>query len=281
LLVGEVIQNLMFERQLKNLSYKPTEERFSGTARSINLAPLENKKALIVGAGALGNFLGLGLTHTNLSDIYLVDDDVIETTNLNRQIMFYNAVGEYKAEVLAKRINEINPNVRVHPIMERVNENFEDQIKTINPDVLIDCVDNLGTRAVLNHFAIRYGIPLISGGTDYNAGQVVVYEPGKSSCLDCKLGTDRALLQERQSMSCMNAPTQSVVITNHIIGGLMAAETRCVLSPGDYGPAVRKTIKYDSTKGARIGLIGTQEPCKCERGITAQTWIKNLESKAS
>jgi hypothetical protein len=105
---------------------------------------------------------------------------------------------------------------------------------------------------------------------------VVVYEPGKSACLDCRLGVNKALVEARKSRSCILAPNPSVVITNHIIGGLMAAETRCVLDSQHYGPAVRKVIKYDSTKPSRVGLIGTDQPCTCKRENTAKTWIEKL-----
>jgi molybdopterin/thiamine biosynthesis adenylyltransferase len=279
LLAGEVLQKIMYNENVETLRYSPSGNRFNETNVSINSVSLKDKKALVVGAGALGNFLGIGLTHAGVGKIFLIDDDVIETTNLNRQILFYDKVGEGKAETLAERLMEINPDIEVTSMRERVSEKFEARIKKIKPDLLIDCVDNLSTRAILNHFAIKYKIPLISGGTDYKAGQVVVYEPGKSSCLNCKLGVDEALVKEKQAHSCIHAPTPSVVVTNHIIGGLMAAEARCILSPENYGPAVRKTIKYDSTKGSRIGLIGSEEPCSCERKTTAGKWIKDLTEK--
>jgi len=280
LLAGEIVQDLIYGNPVQSLSYCPTGQRFRERARSVNPVNLRDKRALVIGAGALGNFLCLGLTHTDIGRVYLVDNDIIEPTNLNRQIMFYGAIGEHKAEVLAQRTSEINPNTIFEPILERVNEDFEERIRQIKPDVIIDCVDNLGTRAILNHFAVRYGIPLISGGTDPNAGQVVVYEPGKTSCLDCKLNVDRALVQERRAMSCMHAPTPSVIITNHIIGGLMAAETRCVLDPKNYGEAVRRTIKYDSTNTARIGLIGTGDPCACKREDDVKIWMEELMKAA-
>lgn len=77
----------------------------------------------------------------------------------------------------------------------------------------------------------------------------------------------------------VHAPTPSVVVTNHIIGGLMAAEVRCVLDSENYGEAVRKVIKYDSTKNTRIGLIGTDKPCDCKRGHTARIWLRDLVKK--
>jgi molybdopterin/thiamine biosynthesis adenylyltransferase len=273
ILAGEVLNKIMGKKTVDQFAYYPSKDRFNleGVLNKtpIDFSSLKDKKALVIGAGALGNFLGIGLMYTDIGKIYLVDDDVIETTNLNRQILFYDKVGNNKADTLAERLNELNPNVDIETINKRVDEHFQKDIVKIKPDIIVDCVDNLATRAILNHFAIRYNIPLLSGGTDYRAGQVVVYEPGKSSCLNCRLNSDKALVEARTSNSCIHAPTPSVVISNHIIGGLMAAETRCVLNPQAYGEAIRKTIKYDSTKEVRAGLIGTDKNCECKRKISA------------
>ena len=278
LLVGEIVQDIMYGDGVDSLQYSPTG--FNSGNSNTNTAALTNKQALVVGAGALGNFLGIGLSHAGLGRLCLVDDDIIDTTNLNRQILFYDAVGEPKADILAHRLNQINPEMEVIPIKQRVSESFETLLKQIAPDVLIDCVDNLATRALLNHFAIKYKIPLVSGGTDYSAGQVIVYVPGKSTCLDCRLGVDAALVRERTSRSCVYAPNPQVVVTNHVVGGLMASETRAVLDSENYGEPVKKMIKYDSTKNARIGLVGTEQPCSCKRRYTAKTWIKRLTSES-
>ncbi len=87
LLSGEVVKYLMFKDSKNSLGYVPGTYRFD-LNKEVNLVPLYNKKALVVGAGALGNFLGIGLAHAGVSDIYLVDDDIVDQTNLNRQICF-------------------------------------------------------------------------------------------------------------------------------------------------------------------------------------------------
>ena len=276
LLVGEATKFLMEGNSVNSLSYYPSGNRFSKPEK-VGKADLRNKKVLVIGAGALGNFLGIGLAHSDVGKIYLADDDDIEVTNLNRQIMFYDSVGQMKAEVLGKRLMEINPRIKVEPMLRRVNEDFEKTLRKMKPDAIIDCVDNLSTRAILNHFAMRYQIPLISGGTNYQAGQVVVYSPERSSCLNCKLGVDKAFVEARRASSCIHAPTPSVVVSNHIIGGLMAAEARMVLD-SKYGEAVKQTIKYDSTKPVRVGLIGSSAACDCKRNYSAREWSKRLLS---
>jgi sulfur carrier protein ThiS adenylyltransferase len=263
LLVGEIVRDLMYGDGIEKLEYSSLSDRFK-LGGKVNPSTFEKNRILMVGAGALGNSSGIGLANTNLGSLYIVDDDKIETTNLNRQILFYDAVGKNKAEVLSERLNEINPNMKIEPIRARVKEDFLKSLKKINPEVILDCVDNLDTRAVLNYFALKNDIALVSGGTDYRAGQVVVYQPGKSKCLDCRLGVNKALKKERNSRSCIYSPLPSVITTNEIIGKLMVGETRCVLKPKNYGEPVRKMIKYDSSNSMRIGLVGGEKSCLCK-----------------
>lgn len=276
ILSGEILQELMNKNGIRYLTYAPAGRRFNcDFEKDIVLGDLTKKRVLMIGAGALGNFAGIGLAQANIGYLYPVDNDTVDSTNLNRQIMFHDSVGKRKAEVLAQRLNEINPGMKIEPLYDRVSEKFESKLEKIKPDVILDCVDNLSTRAILNYFALKNNIPIVSGGTDYHAGQVIVFQPGKSLCLDCRLGANKALREERRSNSCIRAPTPSVVVTNHIIGGLMAAETRCVLDPENYGEAARKTIKYDYNVPNRIGLVGAEGSCTCKPDL----FEKEVEEK--
>ena len=131
------------------------------------------------------------------------------------------------------------------------------------PDILIDCVDNFETRALLNKFATKYKIPLISGGTSPLAGQVVVYFPGITSCLNCELDIERlAEERERQREGCTDVPEGSVVTTNQIIGGIMVGELHRLLNGIKLFPGV---IKYISSDDDRVAFVpnGKEKPCNC------------------
>src|SRR3989338_2182833 len=162
--------------------FHPSEEE---TVRSVSLS---EKHAFVIGAGALSNFATLGLTLSGVGTITILDFDRIESTNLNRQPLLYEAVGEYKSLTLAERLQRINGKIGIRGLVGKLDETCENYFKKNKPDVLFDCVDNMATRAITNYYAVRYGIPLISGGTSHTAGQVAVYMPGKSACLQCKLG---------------------------------------------------------------------------------------------
>lgn len=239
---------------------------------------LKDKNVLVVGAGALGNFVTLGLALAGIGKIDILDFDTVESTNLNRQLLFYESVGQKKSKALASKVQAVNHNIKVKSIDGKLDEEYEEHFKNSPPDLIIDCVDSFGTRALVNYFAVKYKIPLVSGGTNPSAGQVVVYKPGESACLDCKLSVDKALAKERTSHSCIHASQPSVIMTNQIMGGLIVAEARKVLSPENYGPIAKKMIRYDSTNDFRWGLSGNESACKCEKG-PMKTWLKEIIEK--
>ena len=251
--------------------------RFSSEKEELTRKNLQDNKILVVGAGALGNFAVLGAALEGIGNIDVLDFDDIESTNLNRQILFYDSVGKMKATVLSERVMEIVPGANIKSLVERLDEksNYFDKNK---PFAILDCVDSFAVRAIINYFAVKNGIPLISGGTDPRSGQVVVYEPGKSECLDCKLGVETALAEQRRSSSCRYAPDPSVIMTNQIVANMMVGETLKVLDKG-YGEPVRRILKYDSKVPVRGGLVGSSSVCDCSKPDIKE-WLAQVDSKA-
>ncbi|MEI6731362.1 MAG: ThiF family adenylyltransferase [archaeon] len=245
------------------------------TQKQVARADLSGKKVLIVGAGALGNFAALGAALEGVGSIDIMDDDEVESTNLNRQILFYDAVGKKKSSALADRLSVIVPGVKVKGIVDKLDTKSK-YFESNKPDLIIDCVDSFAVRALINYYAVRNHIPLVSGGTDPRSGQTVVYEPGKSACLDCKLGVEKALAEQRRASSCRHTPDPSVIMTNQIVGSMMIGEALKVLAP-EYGQPVRRILKYDSQSPARGGLIGLGDPCQCEKPEVGK-WLKQVDS---
>lgn len=252
--------------------FKMVNLRFweNGYNQNIRLASLMEKykkrklSIFIIGAGALANFVAIGLSQLKLGKITIFDKDKIEETNLNRQVLYFDAVGQPKANILKKRLKELN---------SRNIYNFElkffDYISTKKyfrwfgekPDILIDCVDNFETRAFLNRIAAKYKIPLISGGTSPLAGQVMLYFPGITSCLNCELDIERlAEERERRRQGCTEVPEGSVVTTNQIIGGMMVGELHRLLNGI---PPTSGTIKYISSDDDRVGFVPNGKACNC------------------
>jgi molybdopterin/thiamine biosynthesis adenylyltransferase len=276
----KILMPLQNESVVRSLAYSAgRDSRFSKTLEELSgeiEGDFRDKRVLVVGAGALGNFVGLGLTLAGVGNVDLLDYDDVESTNLNRQVLFYDAVGKMKAEALAQKLGKINPKIKVKGIVGKldINSKFEEGNRY---DLIMDCVDSFAVRAIINYFAIRNNTPLVSGGTDPNAGQVSVYVPGESACLDCKLGVEKALARQMASSSCRYTPDPSVIMTNEIIGGLMVGEAMKVLDP-KYGKPVTRILKYDSKAPSRGGLIGLGDKCDCVKPEVKE-WLEQVKGK--
>ena len=248
MITEEVRKTLMPIRQgeepIQNLAYSATAEtRFSeeGDFEAQPYEDLSEKRILIIGAGALGNYVALGAALEGIGKIDILDFDEVEEHNLNRQMMFYDSVGEEKSSALADKIRKINPDIEVRGLSGKLDEKTT-YFAENKPDLILDCVDNFATRAITNYFAVHNKIPLVSGGTNSESGQVVVYEPGRSSCLECKLGVETALGMALQGSKCTDTPDPSVLMTNEVIGGMMVGESLKVLDKG-YGVPVSRILK--------------------------------------
>ena len=281
-LLTEEIRKLLMpmndEKLVKTLAYSNAAgRRFSkDLEEEVGYSDLSNKKVLIIGAGALGNFVGLGMALSGIGKLDILDFDEVDSTNLNRQILFYDTVGRKKAEALSEKLSCIAPKAKIKGIVGKLNEKST-FVRDGNYDLIMDCVDSFSVRAIINYFAIRNNLSLISGGTNPSSGQVAVYIPRISACIDCKLGVEQALAKAMAATSCKYAPDPSVIMTNEIIGGLMVAEARKVLD-AKYGKPVTRVLKYDSKAPSRAGLIGIDGPCSCEKP-TVKEWLEQVASK--
>lgn len=180
-------------------------------------------RACVVGAGALGNFVGLGLVYGGIRDITFMDPDTVEVTNLNRQVLLAGGVGRSKAEVLSERLNGLF-GARARPKTVSFHRDTD-----ISPyEVVFDCVDNFETRIVLSEKCRDEGKVLVSGGSGIEAGQVVVYDPARgggtpAEILGLYARSDREEIAapERERAACAYRPEPSVIMVNQIIAGLM------------------------------------------------------------
>ena len=143
---------------------------------------VKNAKVLVAGAGALGNEVVKNLALFGIGHIYVCDFDRIEISNLTRSILFReeDAINHaYKAEVVAKRAMEINPQIKVTPIVGNLFSDIGFGLyRTV--DVIIGCLDSRIARYQLNRLALRAGKTWIDGSIENLTGVVRVYTPGVS-----------------------------------------------------------------------------------------------------
>ncbi len=132
--------------------------------------------ALIIGAGGLGSPVALYLGSAGVGRITVVDHDVVDETNLQRQIAHNLArVGHPKAESIVDAIAAINPDVRVTPIVQRADEALLSGL-VAQADVVLDCTDNFATRHAINRACVKHRKPLVSGAAIRMDGQLSVFD---------------------------------------------------------------------------------------------------------
>jgi molybdopterin/thiamine biosynthesis adenylyltransferase len=142
---------------------------------------LRNASVSIIGAGALGGPCALYLAAAGVGQIEIWDDDVVDRSNLQRQIQFADSdIGKLKAELLAQRLVGLNPSVAVSAKRARF-----DGAAALSGSILIDATDNFETRFELNQLAHSSGRYLVSGAASRWSGQVSVYASGVDRAAPC------------------------------------------------------------------------------------------------
>ena len=137
---------------------------------------LLNSKVAIIGAGGLGCPVSLYLGGAGIGEITVVDDDIIDVSNLNRQIAFKtNSVGSSKSENLKIAIQDLNPEVIVNAINKRLTAENLDKIFQ-NQDLIIDCTDNYETRLIIAKGCCKYNIPMSFGSAVRQEGQTAFFQ---------------------------------------------------------------------------------------------------------
>ena len=145
---------------------------------------IKNARVLIAGVGGLGCEIAKNLAMLGVGHLDLIDLDVIEHSNLNRQILFAGAkMGDAKAIVAAKRLKDINPHITIkayHTSLERL-----DPAIYMAADVIISGLDSANARLNLNAQAVRFKKPLVDGGVSGYHGHVYTVFPYENACMEC------------------------------------------------------------------------------------------------
>lgn len=199
-------------------------------------------RVFIAGAGGLGSPAALYLAAAGVGRITLVDDDRVERSNLQRQILHSDhLVGHPKTESAAARLHALNPDVRVDTRAVRIDERNVDELIS-GHDVIIDGSDNFPTRYALNDACVRAGRPMVYGAVLRFAGQVGVFRAGdgESPCYRCLFPQPPA---PEDAPSCAEAGVLGVM--PGVIGTLQAVEAlKLLLGIGD--TLVSRLLHYDA-----------------------------------
>ncbi len=225
-------------------------------------------RALVVGAGALGNEVIKNLALMGIGYLYIVDFDIIEAANLSRSPLFRESdSGRRKAEVAAARAKEINPNIHIQYLHGDVTTRLGLGVIR-RMDVIIGCLDNREARLGLNRFAYWMNKPWVDGAIQELLGLVRVFVPGQGACFECSL-TEQARrdlavryscpLFARQNVLLGKVPTTPTIAS--IIGAMQAQEALKLLHgmPVEAG----KVIHFNGmTNEMHTSAYRTREDCE-------------------
>ncbi|MBV8636106.1 MAG: HesA/MoeB/ThiF family protein [Burkholderiaceae bacterium] len=181
--------------------------------------------ALVIGAGGLGSPVALYLASAGVGKITLVDNDTVDLTNLQRQILHSTeSVGTPKAESGRKSLGRINPEVEVAALQERVAGDRLSELVAA-ADVVLDCSDNFATRHAVNHACVAQRKPLVSGAAIRFDGQISVFDMrGDSPCYACLFPPE----QEFEEVQCSTMGVFAPLVG--IIGAMQVAEALKLLA---------------------------------------------------
>ena len=185
---------------------------------------LRTAEVAVIGLGGLGSVSALYLALAGVGKLTLVDQDTVEMNNLHRQVLYSMSDLRYpKVEAAARRIQQINPEVKVNPIPENIRtENVSSALT--GSDCVVDGLDNMQTRYVINRFCAEKQIPLIFGGAIGMEGNVAALKVPETPCLEC-------ILPDLVDTDLPTCDTRGVLgATTGIIGAIQAMEAIKVLA---------------------------------------------------
>lgn len=198
-------------------------------------------RVLIVGAGGLGSPAAYYLAAAGVGQITLVDDDEVDLSNLQRQILHNSArVGLNKAQSGQMTLQELNPLIQIEPLAQRLSDEDLDRLMPQH-DLVLDCTDNFATRHAINRAAVRHHVPIVSGAGIRFSGQISVYDlrNDQAPCYHCLFPE----ADDVQELRCATTGVLGPLVG--MVGCIQAAEALKVL--GGFGePLVGRLLSVDA-----------------------------------
>jgi molybdopterin/thiamine biosynthesis adenylyltransferase len=232
------------------------EDKFERTKRIpfLDLEKIQKSKVLMVGVGAIGNEVGKNLVLTGFRNISIIDMDYIVRSNLNRCLFFTDLDANkkrLKAEVVAEKMMQMDPELKVDYYTKKIEEMPEDFIPS--HDVVLGCLDNVGARLHLNAHSYYNKIPYIDAATLGLVGKVQVVLPPETSCLECGMNKTHMKIMEKR-FSCTGTDITffeqkmpAEITTTAIVSAVQVRETIKIIS-GHGDKIVRNMFYYDGKR---------------------------------
>ena len=198
---------------------------------------LKNSKVTIIGMGALGTRTAELLARAGVGELILIDRDIIELSNLQRQTLFTEEdINKSKAFVAIEHLKKINSQIKVRAIFKDINhKNIESNVKG---DLIIDCTDNMESRFLINEFSIENNIPWIFSSIIGSTGMIFNIIPPKTPCFSCIFQEPEEILGTCDTEGIINT-------TSNLISSLQVTEAFKILTKQ---PAMKELVYYDVWK---------------------------------
>ncbi len=209
---------------------------------------LKQARVLIAGAGGLGSPAALYLTAAGIGTIRVIDHDRVELSNLNRQILHGEKdIGRDKSDSAKRRLKNLSSAVKIEAISETITDDNVSRLAG-DCDIIVDAMDNLATRYLLNRCAIERKIPLVHGAVSGFEGRLTTILPGETACLKCIY---------RGPAARKRFPV--IGVTPAVVGSLQAAEViKYVTGAGTL--MANRLLIYDGLKGTFFQLTLCRNP---------------------
>jgi sulfur-carrier protein adenylyltransferase/sulfurtransferase len=231
-------------------------------------------RVLLIGAGGLGSPASLYLAAAGVGTLGIVDDDEVDETNLQRQVVHStDRLGEAKAASAKRTLEALNPDVTVEIYRERLTSENADRILGEGWDVIVDGADNFPTRYLLNDASVWHGIPVVHGSIFRFEGQVTVFQPGEGPCYRCLFP---APPPPELAPSCAEGGVLGVL--PGIIGSLQANEAlKLLLGVGE--PLIGRLLLFDalSTSFTEVALRRDPDCPVCGESPTITEYVDYVE----
>ena len=219
---------------------------------------LKNAHVLVIGMGGLGSPAALYLAAAGVGQLSIIDHDMVEVSNLQRQVIHGEAsLGLHKVESAKQRLQDVNPLVQIRALAQRIEgEALSELIRQV--DLVLDCTDNFTTRFDVNRYCVQHKKPLISAAAIRMEGQISVYDSRQteSPCYQCLYPEG-----DEAALSCSESGVMSPLVG--ILGSMQAMEAIKVLS-GLGEPLVGKLLILDAMSMQWRSLKLKKDPaCTC------------------
>lgn len=216
-------------------------------------------RATIVGTGGLGSVTTVQLTALGVGFLRIIDNDVVERTNLQRQLLFREEdIGRPKIEVAKKFLEKLNPDVEIEGIQAEINKK-NSSIVTESVDLVIDALDKFEPRFIINRECLKKKIPYIFGAVSGVIGNAMTVIRGKGACIECVFGH----VEDHKLPTTSETGIHPAII--NIIGSIQISEATKIMTGRQ--PQLINKLQFCDLNNLNFEVIDikAREDCFCKK----------------